>query len=193
MFLIGIVGQMLPEKGHDEFLQAAAALRGEFPKVHFLIVGNENAYGRELKHRVQAMGLAGTVHFHDFMTDIVGLYNTLDAVAVPYHHEAFGRVIIEAMACGKPVVTTWSGAGREIIDDGVDGVLVPPRQGEALAQALRDLVVDDRRREHLAAAGREKVLRRFHIEEHARKVEALYEELLECSQYPESREIHTTP
>ncbi len=190
-FLVGTVGQILPEKGHDELLQAAAVLRDEFPDVHFLIVGNENAYTRELKRRVQAMGLAGTVHFQDFMTDIVGLYNTLDAVAVPSHHEAFGRVIIEAMACGKPVVTTFSGAGREIIEDGVDGVLVPPRDGQALAKALRELVVDERRRTRLAAAGREKVLRRFHIAEHARKVEALYDALLAGSHPARSREIHT--
>jgi glycosyltransferase involved in cell wall biosynthesis len=173
-FITGILGQILPEKGHGEFIEAARRVHSELPHVHFLIVGKDNPYKRELQRQVEEMRLAETIHFVDFSTDVVALINTLDLVVVPSYHEAFGRVTIEAMACAKPVIATYTGAGREIITDGEDGVLIPPWDAEALKSAIKDLILDEKKRERIAKQGREKVIRSFHIRDHVRKIEEVY-------------------
>ncbi len=173
-FVVGILGQILEIKGHGELIQAAFRIHPELPRVHFLIAGEENPYKQALQRQVEAMGLTNTVHFYDFCTDVVSLIRSLDLIVVPSYSEAFGRVTIESMACEKPVIATYTGAGREIIHHGDNGYLIPPRDPEALACAVRDLVNSDSIRESLARKGRETVVTFFDIREHVRKVEEVY-------------------
>lgn len=173
-FVFGILGQILPVKGHGEFIEAARKVHLEFSDVHFLVVGKDNPYKRELQKNIEEMGLSDTIHFVDFSTNVVTLINSLDLVVVPSYHEAFGRVTIEAMACAKPVIATYTGAGTEIITHGEDGVLIPPRDAEALKSAMKDLILDEKKREGIAKQGREKVISSFHIRDHVRKIEEVY-------------------
>jgi glycosyltransferase involved in cell wall biosynthesis len=100
-----------------------------------------------------------------------------DLVVVPSVAEAFGLVLAEALYLGRAVVATRVGGSPEIVDDGVDGILVPPGDSAALAEAIGRLLDHPGERERLAGAGRQKVQERFSFETMTRAYEALYEEL----------------
>jgi glycosyltransferase involved in cell wall biosynthesis len=100
-----------------------------------------------------------------------------DLVILPSVAEAFGLAITEALYIGTPVVATRVGGIPEIVDDGVDGVLVPPGDSVALADAIADLLNDPARLKGMVGAGREKVLNRFRFENMVRAYEELYLEI----------------
>jgi glycosyltransferase involved in cell wall biosynthesis len=142
--LLGMPAVLARWKGQLEVLAAFAQMADQFPEVHLVVVGGniydtaaETTFERELRHalaRYRAGGLAN-VHLLPFQPKVELVYPELDA-AVHYstRPEAFGRVVLEAMACGVPVVAAAEGGPREILTEG--GWLVPPRNPPALAAAL---------------------------------------------------------
>jgi len=114
------------------------------------------------------------VSFLGFRKDSPDLMAAADVVVLPSLAEAFGLVLTEALYLGTPVVATRVGGIPEIVDDGVDGTLVPPADSRALASAILDLLENPQRRERLAGAGREKVMRRFRFEDMVRSYEDIY-------------------
>jgi glycosyltransferase involved in cell wall biosynthesis len=101
-----------------------------------------------------------------------------DIMVHPAEHEPFGRVLIEAMACGLPVVATRTGGPREIVEDGETGLLVDVRSPDSLAQAIRTLHVDAALRQAMGERARLRARERFGCESHARSIEKIYRELL---------------
>ena len=102
-----------------------------------------------------------------------------DVALLPSWEEPFGRVVVEAMAMAVPVVATSVGGPAEIIRDGIDGLLVAPRQPEALAGAITWLLADESRCRAMGAAARTAAVERFGQERHGAGVTALYRELLD--------------
>lgn len=145
--VVGIVGQITPWKGQYEAIQAFSQLRDGGAGAHLVIVGeakfvststryDNRAYLQSLQRLVGDLGISDRVHFLGHRDDIPSVMGMLDALMVPSWEEPFGRVVVEAMALGIPVVATRSGGPAEIIQDGIDGLLREPRSPTDWTEAL---------------------------------------------------------
>lgn len=145
--LFGVVGRLTPWKGQDVFLRVAHAWAQAGRPGRFVVLGgafNEDAaFEAHLHGFVRDHGLDGRVHFVPFRSDVVGALSSLDVlVHTSTKPEPFGRVLIEAMAVGVPVVASREGGVPEIVTDGQDGGLVAPGDVAGYVSALRGLVED---------------------------------------------------
>jgi glycosyltransferase involved in cell wall biosynthesis/GT2 family glycosyltransferase len=173
----GYVGRLLhPHKGLDVLLDAAEA----DPRLHVAIAG-AGPYEGELRRRAATPALAGRVTFHGHLAgdELTAFYRGLDVLAVPSVAapgwlEQFGRVAVEAMAAGVPVVASDSGALRDVV--GGAGVLVPPGDAAALAAALASVALDPARAAELRAAGLARAAE-YTWEAIAERYEAMYRSL----------------
>jgi glycosyltransferase involved in cell wall biosynthesis len=156
------VGRINGWKGQDVLLQALAALAAEGVPFTCRLVGGAFPGNEHLLDRLTAQlratpGLHGRVSIEGEVDDPVSLFATADLVVVPSTlPEPFGKVVVEAMALGRPVVATAPGGPAEVIQSGVDGVLVPAGDVGALTAALRDLLADPGRARRLGAAAARK-------------------------------------
>jgi glycosyltransferase involved in cell wall biosynthesis len=180
--LIGMVGQFHPLKGQREFALAALRVASVLPKASFVVVGTAMSsgtvpYEKRVHDLVAASDVASRFHFTGFREDIAVVMNALDILVVPSHSESFGRVVVEGMASGCAVVASRSGGIPEIVEDGVDGLLVPAQDVEALVTALLALCADSHLRQRLSLAGQQKAWR-FDVDGHVTQVQDLYDSVL---------------
>jgi glycosyltransferase involved in cell wall biosynthesis len=176
--VLGTFSRLAPWKSQHVLLDALVRL----PGAQALVVGDalfgEQDYARALHRRAAALGIAERVHFLGFRDDIPALMRLVDVVVhTSVAPEPFGRVLVEGMLACRPVVATRAGGAREIIDDGVTGLLLPPGDAAALSSALAALLADRERARALAARGRGAAVRRFSrhamlngVERHVRQV-----------------------
>jgi glycosyltransferase involved in cell wall biosynthesis len=172
--VVGIVARVAPWKGQHLFLEAAAQVAAHRPDVRFRIIGapmfGEEAYLEALRRQSQAAPLATRVEFTGLVPDPRAEYDRLTvAVAASVTPEPFGNVIIEAMARGVPVVAPAEGGPAEILTDGVDGVLVPPRDPVAMATAILELLESPGTAAALADRAVATAADRFTVEQGARR------------------------
>jgi glycosyltransferase involved in cell wall biosynthesis len=181
--LVGMVAQLIPWKRHADFIRAMARVAGSVPQARFLIAGAEpqprSGYESELRKLVRQMGLEERFAFLGFYQEIAEVMAMLDVAVLTSENEPFGRVLIEAMAAGKPVVATAGGGVPEIVVDGQTGLLVPLGDVEAIAGAVVGLLGHPERAQAMGQAGRCRAQERFSIQAHARAVEALYREVVD--------------
>jgi len=176
----GIVGRIRPRKGQVHFLEAAAMVARQYPEARFLIVGNtifqdsRRDFVRELKELTDRLGIADKVIFTGHREDVPNVLATLDIFVHCAKDEAFGRVIIEAMAAGLPVVAFHSGGTPEAVIDGQTGILLPWPDTQALAKAISELMDNEERRKELGRQGRLRVERHFEIGKLTREIERVY-------------------
>ncbi len=180
---VGLVGRLERWKGHEPFLGAMALVHQQLPGAKGLIIGNsvpyDPDYAKELSDLCQSLGLADSVHFSGFRPDVARVMSALDVVVLASTSpEPFGRVVVEAMAAARPVVAADAGASREILDSGVQGLLVPPGDEGALADALVQILSDPYSAVAMGQRGREKARARFGVEGYVSGVQRVYEELL---------------
>ena len=164
---VGIIGRIAPEKGHADFLSAARMIGG----ARFLIYGTAlySAPGYERSIRQMAEGLP--VEFRGWIGDVGAALNEIDVLTVPSRaKEAAGRVVVEALSAGTPVVAYPSGGIPELIDNGRTGILTGEATAESLADAILRLIADPERMAQLCAAGRREWERRFTLERYRREV-----------------------
>jgi glycosyltransferase involved in cell wall biosynthesis len=169
-------------KRHDLFLQAAAEVLRAYPSAQFVIVGedpdtvggyrSEVEYARGLKSLASQLNLNGRVQWPGYVADVPAIMNAVDVLVHPSDRESFGRVAVEAMACGKPVVATRSG-GPEYFVSETTGLLAPRGNPAALAAALDQLALTYDRYD--PARIRAEAVARFSEEAFARQVEAIYQ------------------
>jgi len=177
--VIGIASRLAPSKGHDEFLRAAVRILEQAPETWFVIAGDDSiddhntGYRGRLKALSVTLGISHRVRFLGFCEDMAPVYRTTDIVAHAAWEEAFGMVIIEPMVFGKPVVATLAGGVPEIIENHVNGLMVPPKNPGALADALLTLVLDEGLRQRIGENARRIVAERFDVSLQAAKVSAL--------------------
>jgi len=169
--LVVLAGRINRMKGQDLLIEAASFLRetGMLGRLQFLIVGDtvpgDEALRDALRSRAEALGVGSRVRFLPFTEDIFCVWAAADIAVVPSTEpEAFGLVAIEAMACGRPVVAAAHGGVLDIVEDGVTGLLFPPRSAKALADALTLLANDDELRRRLGEAGPRRQLRLFSLD-----------------------------
>ncbi|MFO0951437.1 MAG: glycosyltransferase family 4 protein [Isosphaeraceae bacterium] len=167
---IGLVGTYARWKGHDVFLDAAAQVPADLP-ARFYIVGGPlyrsagSQFGpEELAARARALGLeaAGRVGFVPHQPAPEAVFRALDVVVhASTRPEPFGRVIVEAMACGRPVIASRAGGAAELFEDGETAMGCPPGDPQALAGAMARLAADPGLRARLGEAGRSAAAERF--------------------------------
>ena len=177
--IIGSIGRLEPRKGHDCLIEAMATLVKRLPNVLLLIAGHDSwGYGVNLGRRIDELGLKDRVRLIGFQNDVVSFLNILDVFALATNSEGFGQVVIEAMAAGKPVVTSKIAPLTEIVADGETGLLVESRSPQSFASAIAQLLIDPMERHRMGARGRERVTKSFTAERMTQETLLLYENLL---------------
>jgi glycosyltransferase involved in cell wall biosynthesis len=174
--VVGAIGRLNEQKGHRYLVEAAPALLGPRPSAHLLIVGDGDQM-EPLKAEAAALGLAGRVTFAGHRTDIPALLGAIDVFAISSTYEGTPLALFEAMAAGKAIVSTAVDGCREVLEEGVTALLVPPRDGAALAKGLGRVLDDVGLRRSLAAHARG-ASARYDIRACVASMEALYEEVL---------------
>ncbi len=179
---VAITGQMSEIKGIWEFVDAARILVSSGTTPTFVVLGDDLKGGGKLreamKGRVAELGPQRRFLFLGFRTDAPRLIPAFDIVAVPSHVEPLGNATLEAMAAGRPVVGSRVGGIPEMVVDGETGLLVPAKNAEALAAALRSLVSSPDRRNAFGRAARIRAADHFGLERHATRLQAIYDDLL---------------
>jgi len=173
--LIGTAVVFRPQKAVEVLLEAHARLLRTMPDVHLVIAG-EGPTRAEIQRRARELSLDGRVHFLGHRDDVDAILRSLDVAALSSDFEGSPLFVLECMANGTPIVATAVGGIPEMVLDGETGVLVPPRDPEALAGAIEHLLVDPERRAVLAAAAANR-LSEFRIDAVARRFADLYETL----------------
>ena len=181
--LIGTVGHLAPLKGYEELMEAMGKVVREGFDVKLVVVGDaiyphSQRYKRKLLSLVESNGLNDRVIFAGHREDIPELLASFDIFVLPSQSEGFGRVNLEAMAMGKPVISTNVGGIPEVVVDGVTGILVPPDDPNALSRALMKLLDDPSQRESMGREGRKRVEERFTLQGHVQRIQLIYRDVL---------------
>lgn len=179
--VVGMVANLTSRmKDHDLFIRAAARLRDR-TDVRFVLIGHDpvlegrdDSYAAGLHQLVDVHRLGDRFEFAGFVDDPVRAMAMLDVLVHPCAEESFGRVAIEAMAAGRAVVGVAGGGIGEIVEHEQTGLLVPPRDPDALAAAIERLLDEPDTRRHLGATGRRTARSRYHRTAHADGVRAAY-------------------
>jgi glycosyltransferase involved in cell wall biosynthesis len=177
--MVGMVANMAPVKRHALFIDMLSRMPGVYGVIAggVLPLWDGEAYERQLRARVDALGLRDRVLFAGMRDDVPDVMRAMDVLVCPSQHESFGRVLIEAMAVGTPVVATTAGAIPDVVENGRTGILAAD-DAQELANAVARLLDDPREVERLTTAAREEVERRFDVRDVTRRIEDVYRELL---------------
>ena len=155
--VIGTVARLAPIKGHTYLVAAAPAILRECPTARFLFVG-DGEMRLALEEQARALGVRDRVIFSGYREDVASLLAGMDLVILPSLNEGMGRVLVMAMALGKPIVATRVGGVPELLADGAAGRLVPPADSAGLADAICSVLRDPLQAKTLAEAGRRRAL-----------------------------------
>lgn len=174
------VGRISEDKGIECLLRAAPSVLRQFPNTEFLIVGEDYGYLNKLKSLVNSLGIEKSVIFTGRLTSrrLVDVYSSADVFVLPSELEAFGIVVIEAMAAGVPVIVSNCGGMKDIVKDETNGLIFDVGDARQLADKIRLLISDKELRIRLAENGRETVRERYTIEKVVDILERLYEKTL---------------
>lgn len=178
---IGLIGRVSPIKGHAVALRALEQLLRRRLPVKLIFAGDSgmSEEKRKLEALIQSLKLESAVEWLGVQQDVPGLLASLDVVAVPsIYPESFGRGVIEAQAVGRPVVASRLGALSELIEDGQSGLLVPPSDPHALADAIERAISDAPLRQRCVAAARKRVETEWNVGKMVERTEAVYAECL---------------
>ena len=177
--VIGVIGMFDPVKGHVFLLRAIRQLRESGVKDLTCLIIGEGRLEAELKDYAKAAGIEQNVRFLGYRRDIPDLLGLMDMVVMPSLRESFGIVALEAMAMKVPVVASRIGGLEEVVEHEKTGLLVPPGDAAALAEAIRGLADNPEKRRNMGKAGRQRVEQSFGLDSTVQRVEDLYMELLE--------------
>lgn len=178
---ISLIGRMLKEKGIGEFVSAARKLKKNGIKAQYWLIGplDPENRGSLSEDQLRNWERQGLITWLAERCDIPELIARSHVVALPSYREGLPKVLLEALAAGRPIITTDVPGCREVCDDGKNGLLVPPRDVDALAEAMLVLIQDAAKREAFGIAGRT----RAEVEFSTRKIQsdtlALYQKLLD--------------
>jgi len=183
--LVATIGQITLRKGQDLFVAAAIETSRGVPTAHWLIIGERYsdkaetvALEQQMRRRIGEAGLTDRVHWLGYRDDIPQLLPELTLLVHSARQEPLGRVLLEAGACGVPIVATRVGGSAEILDDGVCGLLIPPDDVAAMAAAIEALLKDPQRRSSLGMAAVRRIAERFDVGPQARKVFAEWQRVV---------------
>ncbi|MCZ6692245.1 MAG: glycosyltransferase family 4 protein [Planctomycetota bacterium] len=176
--IVGNVAHMAGHKGQRTLIEAAPEILRSVPEARIIIVG-EGELERSLKSLAHELGVADRVCFPGFREDIPSFLSIFRIFAMPSHKEGLGTAVLDALAMRLPVVATRAGGIPEMIQDGVNGLLVPPKNSSALARGIVSLLKDPVRARALAEAGYRSVIQQFGVDTMVDQTRRIYEELLD--------------
>jgi glycosyltransferase involved in cell wall biosynthesis len=181
-YVVAGVGRFVPIKGFDLLVAALAEVVTHLPEACVLLIGDGAERGA-LEAQARRLGVADRLRVTGGAEDAIPLLAAADVLAAPSRNEGMGRVLVEAMALGLPVVGTRVGGIPDVIEDGECGLLVPPDDATALAEALVELGCDGARRAKLAAAARPRA-EAFSTAVAAAAMRTVYDELVRSRRPP---------
>jgi glycosyltransferase involved in cell wall biosynthesis len=184
--VVGFLGVFRPEKGIEYFLDMARLVASRRDDVRFLLVGGESAVADigwlpKMRQRAADLGIADRCVFTGERTDVADMMKSMDVLVVPSLNEGFGRVIVEANAVGVPVVGADAAGIPEVIEDGVTGRLVPPKDPPAMAAAVERILDDAEWRRRVADVAPRRVRERFSAESQMALLEVALDDALNGS------------
>jgi glycosyltransferase involved in cell wall biosynthesis len=175
--IIGIVGSMTEEKGHLYLLEAARQVVEKYPECRFLLVG-DGVQRRLLEEKTANLGLNGKVLFTGSRKDVPEILSILDAFILPSLKEGLPMALLEAMASKIPVIATSVGAIPKMVEDSINGLLIPPKNSDAISEAINKMLSNGDSTKEMATKGFEKVRDHYSSDIMAKKYLALYNDLL---------------
>lgn len=177
--VIGTVAHLVERKGYFYLIKAIAQVKKDYPEIKVLIVG-EGYLRNHLENRVEKLGMQKNFLFLGARDNVEEIYPLLDLFILSSVNEGMGRALLEAMACGKAVVATKVMGIPELVIDGVSGILVPPKDSDALAEEIINLLRDRNKLRKMGKAGREMVRACSYFDSKAmvKRIENLYQELI---------------
>lgn len=177
-FAVGCFGRIRHQKGTDLFVEAMIALLPDFPDWTAIVTGRATSehqgFADELKRKVELAGLSNRIFFLGEVPSVDQWYRRLSLYVAPSRNEGFGLTPLEAMASGTPVVASDAGAYRELIEEGVTGVVVPAGDGAALTEAIREYLLAPEQAKEQGMQGRKHASNRFALDREADTLIELY-------------------
>ncbi len=191
--LVVVLARLVPSKGIESFIEAAAAVNRRFPDARYVIVGDlyshnsdgtigiDGSYMESLQHLATSLGIGERVIFTGFRSDVAALLSQAAVSVLPsLSGEGLPNALMESMAAGVPVVATRVGGSAEVVgEDGTAGLMVPPRDPRALANAMISILENRELAERLGQAARQRMRERFSLEHMVRQTENLYVGMLD--------------
>ena len=169
--IIGVVGELIKRKAQDDAIRSCYLIKKRVKNIKLVLIGKESkAYGKYLRKLTNDLSLNDDVIFVGFSKDVRSFMSTFDLTLMPSWEEPFGRVTIESMAMGIPVIGTNSGGTAEIIEDGETGYLVPPKAPQTMAERAISLLTNSTLRSKMGKKCKEIAYRRYSPESCAKNV-----------------------
>ena len=150
--IVGAAGAFTAEKGHKHLIDAAALAVREVPDARFVLLG-EGELRPALERQIKELHLDKHIFLPGFRADVLGFLRSFDVFVMPSLFEGLGTSLLDAMAASKPTVATETGGIPEVVDNGVTGLLIPPRDHHGMARAIVRLLKDQQLRTHMALVG----------------------------------------
>ena len=172
--IVGQVAALVPHKGQRYLIDAAQLVVGHMPDARFVLLG-EGELREHLERQIRGHQLEKHVLLASFRPDVIGWIKGFDLFAMSSVTEGLGTSLLDAMACAKPIVATRTGGIPEVVDEGVNGILVPPRDPQALAAAIVGLLEDADLGRRMGEAGLARVRERFTVERMVAETAAVYQ------------------
>jgi len=175
--VVGAIGALTKEKGHQYLLRAALKVIRIYPEAIFLLVG-DGIERPNLEKTASSLGIKNSVIFAGMRKDVPEILSILNVFVLPSLNEGLPMALLEAQGAQIPVVATSVGAIPDVVEDGVTGILIPPKDPQAIAEAII-MILSDRKIAHgMAQKGFERVMENFSAEKMASKYLSIYRELL---------------
>jgi len=171
--IVGNIAALVHHKGQRHLIEAAAIVVRTIPDARFVMAG-EGELRPQLERQIKDRRLEKHVFLTGFRPDVLSVLKAFDVFVMSSVTEGLGTSLLDAMACGKPIVATTAGGMPEVVADGLNGLLVPPRDHDAMAAAIVRLLGSEALRREMGAEGQTRARTRFSVERMVRDTLAVY-------------------
>ena len=177
-YVVAVIGSLQKRKAQDDAIKAIKIVKEKIPNIKLLIVGEGNKKFKDyLKHLAFKLDVSDNVIFTGYRDDVPAIFHHCDLLLVPSWNEPFGRVVIEAMAAGVPVIGANSGGVREIVEDGITGYLVSPKDPTKIAEKIIYLFHHPKLAKKIGNEGKKAVKEKFSIQNYIEGIEKIIQEV----------------
>ncbi len=179
-FVMAIIGNIIPRKGALYLVQALPPVVAHYPNLRLLLVGvtHPESYGVRVRQEIAKLGLELNVLWLGERRDVPNLLQAIDLYALPTLNDMLPMALLEAMWAGLPVLSTTAGGIPEAVRNGIEGWLVPPKNPEALTQALLEILNNPEERARRAQNAHQRVLESFTVGPQVAKIEAILQQVV---------------
>ncbi|MCS7300378.1 MAG: glycosyltransferase family 4 protein [Fimbriimonadales bacterium] len=178
-FVVGVIGNIIPRKGQIYLVRALPRVAARYPNLRVLLVGvtHPQRYGEQIRREAERLGVAAHLLWLGERNDVPRLLQAIDLYALPTLNDMLPMAMLEAMWAALPILATRVGGIPEAITHGVEGWLVPPRDPDALADALLEIIQSPDERARRAQNAHQRVLRDFTVQSQTAKIEAILQQV----------------